>query len=136
MGHEFEVDEEMEPDPDLNRITNQIIGAAIEVHRQLGPGLMESLYENALAIEFTMRNIPFIRQVPVIVNYRDHQIGEVRLDFIVAGRVVVELKSMESLAPVHKAQLLCYLKVTRHKLGILINFNVPALKEGIKRVAN
>lgn len=136
MKSEFNVDEEMEPDPVLNRITNDIIGAAIEVHRQLGPGLPESIYENALAIEFAARNVPFMRQMQVGVNYKGHHIGELRLDFVVAERVVVELKSVEFLAPIHKAQLLCYLRITGHKLGILINFNVPVLKEGIKRIAN
>jgi len=129
------VDEEMEPNPELNQITNAIIGAAIEVHKELGAGLIESLYENALAIEFRNRNIAFERQVPVQVIYKGEKIGETRLDFLVAGRVIVELKAVDAIAPVHKAQLLCYLKITKHKLGILINFNVPVLKDGIRRLA-
>ena len=130
------VDEEMEPDPELNKITNAIIGAAIAVHRELGAGLLECLYENALAIEFTSRGIPFSRQVPVSVQYRGQLIGETRLDFIVADRVIVELKAVDRLSEVHSSQLICYLKVTGHKLGILINFNVAALRQGIKRIAN
>jgi GxxExxY protein len=136
MGNELEVDEEMGPGPELNRITGQIIGAAIEVHRQLGPGLLESVYENALAIEMTSRNIPFERQVVIVVSYKGHEIGEARLDFVVSKRVIVELKSVESLAAIHTAQLIGYLKITSYKLGLLINFNVRVLKDGIKRIAN
>jgi GxxExxY protein len=135
-GEDPYFDEEMEPDPELNKITNAIIGAAIAVHKELGAGLLECLYENALAIEFAARGIPFTRQVPVNVNYRGQTIGETRLDFIVADRVIVELKAVDRLSEVHSAQLICYLKVTGHKLGILINFNVAALRQGIKRIAN
>src|SRR3954470_23417510 len=92
------VDEEMEPDPELNALTNSIIGAAIEVHRQLGAGLLEALYENALAHEFMLRRIPFPRQVPICVYYKQQVIGETRLDFLVADKVVVEIKSVELLA--------------------------------------
>ena len=135
MDEQWHVDEEMEPDPELNKITNAIIGAAIEVHRQLGAGLPESLYEKALAVEFRLRQIPFSRQVQVEVNYKGEVIGETRLDFLVAGRVTVELKAIENIAPVHRSQMICYLRVTKHKLGILINFNVPVLKDGIRRYA-
>lgn len=136
MENEYDMDEELEPDPVLNRITSQIIGAAIAVHRQLGPGLLESIYENAMSIEFTSRNVPFVRQAPVTVHYKGQCVGESRLDFVVAERVIVELKSVESLSRLHVAQLISYLKITGHRLGILINFNVPVLKEGIKRIAN
>ena len=135
MAEHQHVDEEMEPDPELNLITNAIIGAAIEVHRQLGAGLAESLYENALAIEFGERAIPFKRQIVVPVVYKRQLIGETRLDFLVADRIIVELKAVENIAPVHRSQMICYLKVTRHKLAILINFNVPMLKDGIRRYA-
>ncbi len=130
------VDEDMEPDAELNALTNAIIGAAIEVHRQLGAGLLELLYENALAHEFMLRSIPFIRQVPVSILYKQQVIGETRLDFLVAGKVVVEIKAVEMLAKVHSSQLICYLKVSGYKLGLLINFNVAVLKDGIKRIAN
>jgi GxxExxY protein len=129
-------DDEIGPDPELNKIINAIIGAAIAVHKELGAGLLECLYENALAIEFLARGIPFTRQVPVSVRYRGQDIGDTRLDFVVADRVVVELKAVDRLSDVHSAQLICYLKVTGHKLGILINFNVAALRQGIKRIAN
>jgi GxxExxY protein len=124
----------VEPDPELDALAHNIIGAAIEVHRRLGPGLDESLYEQALAIEFRLRGINFARQVILPVYYRDEPIGEKRLDLVVEGKLVVELKAVEQLAPVHKAQLLTYLKLSGHKLGLLINFNVPVLKEGIKRI--
>ena len=130
------VDEDMEPDPELNALTNAIIGAAIEVHRQLGAELLELLYENALAHEFMLREIPFTRQVPISVYYKQQVIGETRLDFLVAGKVVVETKSVELLAKVHSSQLICYLKISGYKLGLLINFNVAVLKNGIKRIAN
>ena len=135
MSNEMHIDDEMEPNPELNRITNDIIGAAIEVHKQLGAGLAESLYENALAIEFRRRNMPFVRQMIVEVSYKGERIGETRLDFLVANQVVVELKAIDSIAPVHRSQMLCYLKITKHRLGILINFNVPVLKDGIRRYA-
>ncbi len=130
------VDEDMEPDPELNALTNAIIGAAIEVHRGLGAGLLELLYENALAHEFALRNIPFVRQLSAPVIYKQQLIGETRLDFLVAGRVVVEIKAVEALGKVHTTQVVCYLKITGHQLGLLINFNVAALKDGIRRVAN
>lgn len=136
MNEDAFVDSEMEPNAELNLITNAIIGAAIEVHRELGAGLLESLYENALASEFRRRGISYIRQVPVEVQYKGEPIGETRLDFIVESKVIVELKAVEALAPVHKAQMICYLKITKLKLGMLINFNVPVLKEGIRRIAN
>jgi GxxExxY protein len=129
------VDEDMEPDPELNRLTNAIIGAAIEVHTLLKAGLLEFLYEQALAIEFTRRKIPFQRQVIVPVYYKGELIGEQRIDFIVDGKVVVDLKTVEQFAPIHTAQMLCYLQLTQCRLGLLINFKVRALKDGIKRIA-
>jgi GxxExxY protein len=130
------VDEEMEPDPELNRITNAIIGAAMEVHTQLKPGLTEALYENALAIEFKRRHIRFERQLRVPVYYKGELIGRQRLDFLVEGKVVLDLKTVDELANVHSAQMICYLKITHCKLGLIINFKVRALKNGIRRIAN
>ena len=135
MNDDFYVDEDMEPDPELNRLTNAIIGAAIEVHSQLRAGLLESLYEQALAIEFTRRGIPFARQVVVPVRYKGELIGNQRLDFLVDGKVIVETKTVEQFAPIHSAQMICYLRITGCKLGLLLNFNVRALKDGIKRIA-
>jgi GxxExxY protein len=131
-GHVDEVDE---PDPELNRWTNAIIGACIEVHREHGPGFTEDVYESSLAIEFELRGIPFERQVPVPVTYKGRRVGSGRIDFVVADRVVVELKAVEALAPIHTAQVISYLKATRLRLAILVNFNVRALREGIKRIA-
>jgi len=129
------VDEEAEPDPELNRITNLIIGAAIEVHKRLGAGHLESVYENALAIEFEVRGIAAARQVPIEVYYRDRLVGAGRLDFLVEDRVIFDVNAVESLAPIHTAQMISYLRITKHKLALLINFNVKLLKDGIKRIA-
>ena len=125
----------MEPDPELNRMTNAIIGAAIEVHRKLGPGHLESSYESALAIEFTLRNIPFSRQHAIALDYKGFPVGESRLDFLVFGKIIVELKAIETVAPIHLAIVMSYLKVTGLKLALLINFHVRALKDGIRRIA-
>lgn len=130
------VDEDDEPDPALNRITNEIIGAAIAVHRALGPGHLESAYEEALAIEFDYRGIPYQRQLPIILTYRGKIVGEGRLDFLIREKVVLELKAVESISPAFDARIISYLKITKHKLGLIINFNVAVLKNGIKRYAN
>jgi GxxExxY protein len=117
-----------------NTITSSIIGSAIEIHRSLGPGLLEAVYEECLAREFTVRGIPFERQKPVPLVYRDLKLEcGYRLDFLVFGKVVVELKSIEALAPIHETVMLTYLRLSRSPIGLLINFNVPVLKEGIRR---
>lgn len=123
-----------EPSKDTDALVHLIIDAAMEVHRTLGPGYMESIYEEALAIELKMRGISFERQKQIAVNYKGHNLGEGRLDLLVGNKIIVELKTVETLAPVHKAQLLSYLKTTGHRIGLLINFNVALLKDGIKRV--
>jgi GxxExxY protein len=135
MKNDYCIDDKMEPNPELNFLTNEIIGAAMEVHTRLKAGLIESLYQKALEIELTQRNIPFQRQVKVPVFYRGQQIGYQRLDFIIAEKVVLEIKTIEQFAPVHTSQMVCYLRITGCKLGLIINFRVSALKEGIKRVA-
>ena len=129
------VDEDMEPDPALNRITNAIIAAAIDVHRALGPGHLESAYEQAMDVEMTLRGIPFRRQVDVDLLYKGHAVGKARLDFLVEETVVLDLKAVERLSSVHDAQMISYLSITGHPLGLIINFNVPALRHGIKRIA-
>jgi GxxExxY protein len=129
------VDEEMEPDPALNRITNAIIGAAIDVHRNLGPGHLESVYEAAMDIEMTPRGISFRRQVDVPLLYKGHEVGRARLDFLVEDQVVLDLKAVERRASIHEAQMISYLSITGRPLGLVINFNVPALRHGIKRIA-
>lgn len=115
-------------------LTDQIIGAVIDVHRELGPGLLESTYQAYLARESSLRNLPFEQEAPLSVEYKGVRVDcGYRLDFIVAGKVVVELKSVDVLLPVHEAQLLTYLKLSGSRVGLLINFNVRALKDGIKR---
>ena len=118
----------------VNDVTGAIIGAAIEVHRSLGPGLLESAYEECLCEELKLRGIPFDRQRPLPVNYKGRQLdcGN-RLDLLVDNAVVVELKAIEALAPIHDAQMLTYLRLGGWKVGLLINFNVPVLREGIRR---
>ena len=118
----------------INQVTEQIIGAAIEVHRHLGPGLLESVYEEALAVEFDLRGLPYARQVPVPLAYKGREIGEYRLDLLVADSVVVEVKSVERQDPVFEAQLLTYLRLTGKRVGLLINFNTQLLKQGVKRL--
>ena len=124
----------VEPRAELDDLAHRVIGAAIEVHRFLGPGFLESVYEEALCVEFALRGIRFARQVPVSVRYKGEPVGEARLDLLVDDSLVVELEAVESIAPIHWAQVLCYLKATRHRLGLLINFNVSVLQRGIKRV--
>lgn len=115
-------------------LTEQVIGAAMEVHRQLGPGLMESVYQACLAHELYLRNIKSEREKPLPIVYKGaHLDCGYRLDFLVEEKVIVELKAVEQLLPIHEAQLLTYLKITGCKVGLLINFNVPLLKHGIKR---
>ncbi len=125
-----------EPDERVDELAHIVIGAAIEVHKVLGPGFLESVYEEALCFELQMRGIPFERQAAIAVNYKGCQVGEGRLDLLVGGVLIVELKAVSELAPVHSAQVISYLKATGHKLGLLINFDVRMLKDGIKRVIN
>jgi GxxExxY protein len=124
-----------EPGEDVDRLAYAVIGAAIEVNSQLGAGHLESSYERALCIELTLREIPFVRQAPFALTYKGHDIGEGRIDLIVGGLLVVEIKACESLSPIHTAQAIAYLKATGLKLALLINFNVRKLKDGIKRIA-
>ena len=115
-------------------LSHAIIGAAIEIHRSLGPGLLEAVYEECLAREFTLRTIPFERQKPIPLVYKDLKLEcGYRLDFLVNGRIVVEIKSIEAIAPIHESVMLTYLRLSESPLGLLINFNVPILKDGIRR---
>ena len=125
-----------EPIPaSVEQTVTRFLDAAFSVHRELGPGLLESVYEACICHELTLADVPFQRQVSVPVSYRGIQIESgLRLDLLVAGEVVVELKSIDALIPIHEAQLLTYLKITKKRVGILINFNVPLLKQGIKRI--
>lgn len=115
-------------------ISERIIGCAIEVHRVLGPGLLESAYEEALCLEMGIRGVSFKRQVSVPVLYKGQPIGDYRLDLLVEDTLVVEIKSVERMDPLFVAQLLTYLRATGKRVGLLINFNSRLLREGIKRV--
>lgn len=122
---------------DINDLTGKVIGAAIEVHKALGPGLLESTYEECLCVELGLRKIPFERQKEIPVEYKGVKLDcGYRIDVLVANSLILELKACESLQPIHEAQLLTYLKLTGLRVGLLINFNVPVLREGIKRLAN
>jgi len=124
--------------PDLDVQTEQlsfhIIGAAIEVHRVLGPGLLESIYEDALCIEFEERSIPYERQKEIGIAYKGRTIGKGFIDILVDERVVVELKSVERFAPIHSAQVITYLRMTNTRLGLLFNFNSNLIKNNMKRI--
>lgn len=121
----------------MNRdpLTEQIIACAIEVHRALGPGLNEPVYESAMSIELHFQGLEFERQPTFPAVYRDVRIGTYRPDFIVSNAVIVEIKAVSTLAPVFKAQVLTYLKVTGLHTGLLVNFNTAVLREGLQRVA-
>ena len=123
-----------EPPVAVDRLAHQVIGAAIAVHRELGPGFLEAAYEEAMSIEMRLRGIPHVRQPLVELQYKGHPIGEQRLDFLVGGQLIVELKAVDALLPVHMAQVISYLRATGHRLGLLINFNVRAVRQGIKRI--
>jgi len=122
---------------DINHLTGKVIGAAIEVHKILGPGLLESAYEECLCRELQLSKFSYERQKSLPVEYKGVMLDcGYRLDLVVEGKLIVELKSCDTLQPIHEAQLLTYLKLTNIKVGLLINFNVPVLKDGIKRMAN
>ncbi len=117
-----------------SKLTHAVTGAAIEIHRNLGPGLLEAVYEECLARELTLLNIPYERQKPIPLVYKDLKLEcGYRLDLLIAGRVVVEIKSIEALAPIHESVMLTYLRLSGCSLGLLINFHVPVLKDGIRR---
>jgi len=115
-------------------LTTAVIGAAIEVHRVLGPGFLESIYRKALAYELSLRGIMVEQEKEILVPYKDVEIAGQRLDLLVGGRLIVELKCVEEFAPIHQAQLLSYLKTTGLRLGLLLNFKTQVLGDGIKRL--
>jgi len=123
-----------EPTREEDELAHVVIGAAIEVHRQLGPGFLESVYEEALCVELALRGIPFEKQVPIRICYKGQPVGAERLDLLVSGKLIVELKAVDAIIGIHTAQLLSYLRAAKLRLGLLINFNVPLLKQGIHRV--
>jgi GxxExxY protein len=122
---------------DINELSSQVIGAAIEVHKTLGPGLLESVYEECLCSEFDLRKVPFQRQKVLPLAYKGKELNcGYRLDVVVDGRIIVELKCVEKVEEIHKAQLLTYLKLSGISLGLLLNFNVPIMRDGIMRLVN
>lgn len=119
---------------DFEKLSNEIIGCAIEVHKNLGPGLLESTYKQCLAYELSKSNIKFGLEVEIPIKYKDVQIScGYRIDLIVENKIIIELKSVEKIMPVHEAQILTYMKLSGIKIGLLINFNSKLLKDGIKR---
>ena len=131
------INEAIAPEHRENDISGKIIGAAIEVHKKLGPGLLESAYEECLCCEMQLRGIEFKRQVPLSLNYKGIVLDcGYRLDLLVEDKVIVELKSIEGLEPIHEAQMLTYLKLRNAWLGLIINFNVIMLKDGVRRLVN
>ena len=127
-----------DPKADLNSLSSQVIKAAINVHRELGPGLLESVYQTCLTIELRESGLKVQNEVPVAIRYRGQTLSSdgFRIDLLVEDTVIVELKSVEELKPVYGKQLLTYLRLASKPLGLLINFNVPLLKDGIQRVIN
>jgi GxxExxY protein len=122
---------------DINALSSKVIGAAIEVHKTLGPGLLELAYEECLCHELSLRGISFERQKPLPVEYKGKKLDcGYRLDIIVENTIILELKSCEKIEPIHKAQLLTYLKLSGLNLGLLLNFNVPVVRDGIVRIVN
>jgi GxxExxY protein len=122
---------------EINQLTEKVIGACIEIHKTLGPGLLESAYEECLCHELRLAGLRFERQRSLPVAYKGVQLDcGYRLDVVVEDKLIVELKSVEALAPIHDAQLLTYLKLSGITVGLLINFNVPVLRRGIKRIVN
>ena len=116
--------------------TDRVIGAAIEVHRALGPGLLESAYAAALALELGTRGVSYAREVPVSIAYKGQALGVCyRIDFLVSESVVVEVKSVDTIHPIHVAQTLTYLRLGRYAVALLLNFNVPSLRQGITRLS-
>jgi GxxExxY protein len=118
----------------LNALSYAVIGAALEVHRSLGPGFLESVYQKALCVELALAGIPFETEIPIDIEYKGCKVGEGRLDLLVERSLIVELKAVDTLLPIHKAQLLSYMKASGARLGLLMNFNVAVLKEQIVRL--
>ncbi|HEV7301031.1 MAG TPA: GxxExxY protein [Tepidisphaeraceae bacterium] len=121
---------------DVEDLAQQVIGAAIEVHRIVGPGQQESVYKLSMAHELTLRSIPYEIEAPIGIVYKGKLVGEGRIDILIAGRLVLELKAVATFVPAHTGQVIAYLQAKQLKLGLLMNFNVPMMRNGIKRVIN
>jgi GxxExxY protein len=127
----------MRENDSLDEISHRIIGAAIEVHRHLGPGLLESAYQSCLAFELKQLGLKLEEQKPLPVVYKNAKLDcDYRLDFVVEDEIIIEIKAIEKLLPIHDAQLLSYLRLTKKRVGLLMNFHVPVLKNGLKRIVN
>jgi len=123
-----------EPSARVDDLARQVIGAAIEVHRILGPGFLESVYEEASVLEFDLRNIPYERQKPFVLEFKGKVVGDSRFDFLVGRELVVELKAVESVHPIYPAKVIHYLKMSKIELGLIINFHAVLPRDGIKRI--
>jgi GxxExxY protein len=122
---------------DINELSNRITGAAIEVHKALGPGLLESAYEECMCHELTLRSLSYERQKPLPITFKGKKLDcGYRLDIVVERTIILELKSCENIEPIHKAQLLTYVKLSGLHLGLLLNFNTPLMRDGIFRIVN
>ncbi|HJT24452.1 MAG TPA: GxxExxY protein [bacterium] len=120
---------------EINKVTGQVVDSAIKVHSLMGPGLLESVYEHCLAHELSLRNVKSERQVPIPVVYKGAELGiGFRIDLLVAESLIVELKAVEQILPIHEAQVYTYLRLTKSRVGLLLNFNVVSMKKGIKRI--
>ena len=124
----------VQPPEEVNQLARTVIGICIDVHRALGPALPEEAYQRALAIELTERGIPFRAQHRLVVQYRGQPVATVRLDFLIDEKLVLEVKSVETLTPIDRRQVTRYLQITKLSLGLLVNFNVMALKDGVHRI--
>jgi len=121
----------------INDLSRKVVDCVFEVHTNTGPGLLESVYEECLAKEFDMQGLQYLRQHDIPVKYKNYYLDKsFRVDFLVEDGIILELKSVDSILPLHTAQLLTYLKLSDYRLGLLINFNVPLIKNGIKRIVN
>jgi GxxExxY protein len=127
-------DDRTEPPPELDELARRVIGAAIEVHKELGPGLPEEAYEGAMELELKARGMICERQKIVEIFYKGRRVARGRIDLLVEGKLIVEIKSVESFSPIHRLQTLSYLRIMNQPLGLLLNFNVPVLKDGIRRI--
>ena len=123
-----------EPEAETDELAHAVIGAAIEVHRHLGPGFLEDVYEEALCVELRFRQVAFERQKPVKLEYKGEYVGEGRLDLLVGDWLVVELKAVKAVPPIDHARVISYLKATGRQLALIVNFHVPVLKDGIQRI--
>jgi GxxExxY protein len=131
----FDPEQMRGPGEEVDVLARQVIGAAIEVHRTLGPGFLEATYERAMSVELDLRGIAHVRQHPIALTYKGHDIGENRADLLVADQLIVELKAVDALLPIHTAQTISYLKATGLRLALLINFNQETLRDGLRRIA-